>query len=385
MKTRIVRESIIVETPRVAQIAGMFDIPPAEKSRVEMMIDLPLDEREWSVGLIVGPSGAGKSSVARECFGDAVVSGFEWSGDHSIIDGFPAGCGIKEISGLLNAVGFGSVPNWLRPFHVLSNGEQFRVTMARAMAETAGLVVIDEFTSVVDRQVAKIASNCMQKTIRRTKRQFVAVSCHYDIIEWLQPDWVYEPHLAAFEWRSVQRRPEIAVEIRSVSRNVWPRFSHHHYLSASLHNTAVCIGGFIGGECVAFCSAIPFPHPIARNIWTEHRTVVLPEYQGLGIGGMLAGWLGMYLWERGWRFHSTPSHPAIIAQKAASPRWRMLRYGVGNAGSTKPGAKRGGLGKHQRQRSARRVSASFAFCAPAGSPSARKPERTGLLLGRKTD
>lgn len=382
MKLRVERESAIIETPRVAQIAGMFDVPPAEKSRVEIDVDIPLEAREWNVGLIVGPSGAGKSSVARECFGDALISGFDWPDDRSIIDGFPAECGIKDLAGLLNAVGFGSVPNWLRPFHVLSNGEQFRATMARALAEMSGLIVIDEFTSVVDRQVARVASHCVQKTVRRSRRQFVAVSCHYDIIEWLQPDWVYEPHLAAFEWRSVQRRPVLAVEIRSVSRDVWRRFSKHHYLSASLHNTAVCIGGFINGECVAFCSATPFPHPVARDIWTEHRTVVLPEYQGLGLGGVLAEWLGTHLWERGWRFHSTPSHPAIIAQKAGSPRWRLLRHGVQSAGSRTEGRKRGGLGRHHHGRSARRISASFEFTPSSGTIAARRSERTGPLLGR---
>ena len=59
---------------------------------------------------------------------------------------------------------------WLRPFHVLSNGEQFRATIARALAESAKgreLVVIDEFTSVVDRTVAQIGSAAIAKTIRR--------------------------------------------------------------------------------------------------------------------------------------------------------------------------------------------------------------------------
>lgn len=382
MRIDIARECPVVETPRVMQISGMFDVPPAQKSRIEISGELPVEERAWNVGLIVGPSGAGKSTVARELFGRHVVSGFAWPQDRSVLDGFPADCGIKTVAGLLNAVGFGSVPNWLRPFHVLSNGEQFRVTVARALAETDDLVVIDEFTSVVDRQVAEVASHCVQKAVRRSQRRFVAVSCHYDIIDWLQPDWVFEPHLAAFEWRSVQRRPEITLEVRSVGRDVWPVFSKYHYLSAALHNSAVCLGGFVNGRCVSFCSAIPFPHPVAKNIWAEHRTVVLPEFQGLGLGGVLAEWLGMHLWERGWRFHSTPSHPAIIAQKAASPRWRMLRHGTQSASSRTITAKRGGLGRHHQRRSAQRVSASFAFTAPAGTPSARRPERTGPLLGR---
>jgi ABC-type ATPase with predicted acetyltransferase domain len=35
---------------------------------------------------------------------------------------------------------------------------------------------VDEFTSVVDRQVAKVASHTVQKAVRRQSRQLVAVT-----------------------------------------------------------------------------------------------------------------------------------------------------------------------------------------------------------------
>ncbi len=370
MNIDIVRECHVANTPRVIQIAGMFDVPIAEKSRVELKGALPLEEREWNVGLIVGPSGSGKTTIARELFGSAIVAGFEWPCDQSILDGFPSEIGIKTITSMLNAVGFGTVPNWLRPFHVLSNGEQFRATMARALAEKSDLLVIDEFTSVVDRQVAKIASHCVQKTVRRVKRKLIAIACHYDIVEWLQPDWVYEPHLAAFEWRSLQRRPEIAVEIRTVGKDVWSRFSQYHYLNNRLAPNAICLGGFISDRCVAFTSAKRFVHPIAKNLYQEHRTVVLPDYQGLGLGAILSDWLGTALWQRGWRLHASIGHPAVIAYKSRSPRWRALQSGFMSAGG-KRGS--GSLKRHQAQFSARRISASFAFTPPAGTPSAPRP------------
>lgn len=379
MKLDIVRDCQIVETPRVTQVCGMFDVAPSEKSRVEIKGELPIEDRDWSVGLIVGPSGSGKSTVARELFGDCLVSGFEWPADKSLLDGFPEGMSIKTITGLLNAVGFGSVPNWFRPFGVLSNGEQFRATMARALAESNNLVAIDEFTSVVDRQVAKVASHCVQKTVRREPgRKFVAVACHYDIVEWLQPDWVFEPHLAAFEWRSVQRRPGLALEIRSVSKDLWPRFSRFHYLTSHLNPSAFCLGGFIDDICVGFTSAVRFPHPKARNIYSEHRTVVLPDYQGLGLSGILSEWMGDHLWERGWRLHSVTAHPAIIAQKSRSPRWKLLRHGTMGAGS-----KKSQMGSHLGTFSSRRLSATFVYSAPTGTPSAALPQRSGPLLSRR--
>jgi len=104
----------IVRTPRVKQLEGMFDIPPAEQSAVRWEVALPLEERDWQVGLIVGPSGCGKSTLARELFGNALIDGFDWPADKSIVDAFPAAMGIKEVVGLLSSVGFSSPPSWLR-------------------------------------------------------------------------------------------------------------------------------------------------------------------------------------------------------------------------------------------------------------------------------
>ena len=120
-------ESNVVRTGRVVQLEGMFDVPAAEKTRVEYHFDAPHDERPWNVGLIVGPSGAGKSSVARHLFGDCIVSGYDWPPNKTIVDGF-GDRPIRETTAALSSVGFSSPPNWLRPFHVLSNGEQFRAT-----------------------------------------------------------------------------------------------------------------------------------------------------------------------------------------------------------------------------------------------------------------
>lgn len=211
MKLDVRLESPIHRSARVLQVESMFDVPASEKSAVEWRAELPLEERPWSIGLIVGPSGSGKTTAARTLFGERLVRAFPWRSDRSVLDDFPEGLGIKEIVALMSSVGFSSPPSWMRPFEVLSNGEKFRVEIARALAEMSGLVVIDEFTSVVDRQVAQVASHAVAKTVRRQERQLVAVSCHYDIVEWLQPDWIFQPHLGHFTWRPVGDHPPFAL------------------------------------------------------------------------------------------------------------------------------------------------------------------------------
>src|SRR5215831_8060579 len=125
---RVVVETAIERTPRVAQLQGLFDVPPAPTSGRSWDVQLPLTDRAWAIGLVVGPSGCGKSTIARHFWPDQLAHAFSWSRTQSILDGFPAGMSIKEIVALLSSVGFSDVPNWVRPFQVLSTGEQFRVT-----------------------------------------------------------------------------------------------------------------------------------------------------------------------------------------------------------------------------------------------------------------
>lgn len=184
----IVRTSPIADTYRAARIAADFDYrAKSSEEHFTGSFDLPDD---WSIGLIVGASGTGKTTIARELFGDSVVSSFEYSG-LSVLDDMPQGCSLDEITRTFYSVGFGSVPSWLRPYSVLSNGEKMRCDLARAILER-DFTVFDEFTSVVDRNVAKTVSMALAKGIRKQNKRFVAVSCHRDIIEWLQPDWVFD-------------------------------------------------------------------------------------------------------------------------------------------------------------------------------------------------
>lgn len=125
----------------------MFDAPPEEKQRLEWDITLPLDERPWQIGLVHGPSGSGKSTVARALFG--AESRVEWRAKTGLIDNFPAGMSVEQIATLCSAVGLNTIPCWLRPHEVLSNGEKFRADMARLLAEVldGSIVLVDEFPS----------------------------------------------------------------------------------------------------------------------------------------------------------------------------------------------------------------------------------------------
>jgi GNAT superfamily N-acetyltransferase len=321
---------------RARQLSGMFDVPATDRHDLAWSVPLPLD-RDWHVGLIVGPSGSGKTTLLRAGFGDPID--FAWTGD-SVIDCFDEADSIERIAKACSAVGFNTIPAWLRPFSVLSGGEQFRATIARALLDTPAdrMVVLDEFTSVVDRQVAKIGASAVAKWVRRDKRQLVAASCHYDIVDWLQPDWIIDAAAQTFEWRSVQPRPTIDVEIATVDHATWQLFAPFHYLTAELHRGARCFALFAEGEPAAFAGLLRRPHASRRSrIMGVSRLVTLPDWQGLGLAFVLVDALGAAYGARAERVRTYPAHPALIHGFDRSPRWKLVQKPgyMGSGGNTR--------------------------------------------------
>jgi len=339
-------------TFRTEKVAGMFDVPVADKLRKEWNVQIPIEGKDWAVGLIVGASGAGKTTIAKRAFGEeAYFTGNEWRAK-CLLDDFREDLDIKTITGALSHVGLASPPAWLLPYSALSNGQRFRADLARAMLETEGLLCFDEFTSVVDRTVAKVGAFACQKYVRKMGRQFVAVTCHYDVAEWLEPDWVYDVSSSTFTWGRL-RRPPIEVTIERCHHSAWELFKGHHYLSADINKAARVYVAFVLGEPAALCAVLPFPHPKLKGAYKEHRTVVLPDYQGIGLGNMMSEHIGEMLIAEGKTFISTTSHPAMIGHRIRSKKWVMTRK-PGRTGRNKSGVLAGTTAHN-------RLSASFRY------------------------
>ena len=324
---------------RARQLEAMFDVPSAPHQQQRWQLDAPLHERDWNVGLIVGPSGAGKSTILRAMFGNERK--LRWD-KRSVIDSFSDAHSMREIAAACQAVGFNTIPAWLRPYDVLSNGERFRVHMARLLLEAAAgsTIVVDEFTSVVDRQVAQIGAHAVAKHVRRNDLRFVAATCHFDVIDWLQPDWIIEPALRTFTWRSVQPRPRLDVEIAAVDYSAWKLFAPFHYLTSELNKAARCFVLFVDGHPAAFAGVLHRPHAKTRNIKGVSRLVTLPDWQGLGLAFVLVEQLGAAYRAAGQRLRTYPAHPALINGFDRSRLWE-LKQRPGFASSNRRGVTHG--------------------------------------------
>lgn len=176
-----------------ARARGLYNVSAEDGQRFRLEVEIPEGEG-WRLGVAVGPSGSGKSSIGRALVeaGWREWKGGRWPKDEPIIEVLSDGSNFNKATAALAAVGLGSVPSWLRPHRVLSTGEAFRAEMAKLLLSDADRVVLDEFTSVLDRRVAQVGAGAFAKSWRKQQRQAVLLTAHYDVLEWVLPDWIVD-------------------------------------------------------------------------------------------------------------------------------------------------------------------------------------------------
>ena len=363
---------------RVAQVAGLFDVPLSHRASESFRAELPRQSESWEIGLITGPSGSGKSSVVAEAFADAVRRPPRWRRDAAVIDHFRR-LSMRSAIHLLTSLGLGSPTAWVKPYHVLSAGQQFRCDLARVLAPSSTappapatrdrpLVVYDEFTSCVDRRVAKMCAMALSRSIRngRLGCRFVAVTCHDDIARWLAPDWVLDMAHGRLDRRRL-RRPAIRLEVVRCRRAAWDLFAKHHYLSGALAPPARCYLAVWNQQPVAFCATLPLVARRDRRRIT--RLVTLPDFQGLGIASRLMVAVAELHRAEGHRLSITTSHPAVIAHCRSSRRWQATQL--------KPSGGRRASARYQNYRSsAGRLLVTFEYAPRVALRPKKRTERS---------
>ena len=315
----------IINDEYTAYVYEAFDIQNTQQSNVIIDANLEQLPDDWKIGVIYGGSGTGKTTILKNYFKKEMDT-YKFDYQKSLISNFDW-LDPKQATFLLSAMGLSSVPTWLRPFHTLSNGEQYRASLAYMVgkAKQNEVILIDEYTSVVDRDVAKAMSNALQKYIRRNNKKIVLASCHFDIMEWLQPDWTYSPLKGRLEIASsLRQRPEIKLQIFRSRYDTWKIFKHHHYLTQDLNKAAKCYVILFNDKPVSFMAILPFPHGNIINGYRISRVVVLPDFQGLGIGFQVINYFGGIYKKDNKTLYIKTSNPALFgAMKKNNHLWKL--------------------------------------------------------------
>ena len=296
-------------------IKTKYDIKDYKEPKV-VVPNLPTD----GIVLIVGTSGSGKTTILNTVFDQTEVN---VNNELTVIENFSTAERGEE---LLLACGLRSIPAWFRPPKTLSNGEYHRFEIALGLDQ--GNRIIDEFTSVVDRDTAKSLALSVRKWFdKQTSHQVLYIaSCHRDIIDWLDPDWVYDTDLQVLEnRRSLFRlgtRPELTLTIKSTSADYWRYFSKYHYLDTAISKSAHYYVLLLGDKPIGFHAAIHSTNRDIHSYWRGHRTVILPEFQGMGIGTAFSDAIAQMYVDRGLRYFSKTAHPSFGEHREKSDLWR---------------------------------------------------------------
>ncbi len=318
---------------RAARVKSLFNCESGANFSLDA--DLPIDDDGWRIGVVVGPSGSGKTSIGRAVWPDVGIydGDLGWPADVPIIDAIAPAGDFDAVTAALSAVGLGSVPSWLRPYSALSNGERFRAGLARLVAESRDRVIIDEFTSVVDRQIAKVGAGAFSKAWKRGSGKAVVLSCHYDVLDWIEPDWVFDTRTGQLQRGALWRRPKLELEIFQTDGSYWPLFEPHHYLKLPRMVAAKYYVGFIDGEAVCHMALSP---RLEIKGMRACRMVVMPEWQGAGVGMRFLNEVCRLQFTDANKFHERTcavyfhtSHPGLCAALRRDKRWVQVSQMMG--------------------------------------------------------
>jgi len=324
--------------------------------------------QDWGIGVVHGPSGSGKTTVLRQLFGGAdgkvATAVPDWNEDIPVLAAFTDKFFHGDPIGRLNACAL--------------SGEERRTRIsrlsacARARAQVAWLladdVVLDEFTSLAPRRLAwEVARGVSEYVQNNGLKRVVVASVHEDVVAHLKPRWLFPTAVVSPCWKLIGNSkggdkfgaagdarygclallhdvaaprspptadrdlfapPEITLQLARAPYYHYTTFEKHHYLQASTFSKgACCFEVCWNGRPVGFHATIPHFGLAGAGKGTsgavrEHRVVVLPDFQGIGLGWMMSEVMGERNVRFGRRFTSLTMHYTFGAGRDRSERWR---------------------------------------------------------------
>ncbi|HBQ6590974.1 ATP-binding cassette domain-containing protein [Klebsiella pneumoniae] len=180
------------KTIRTLEIAESFGLGLDEKAWT-LYDNLELDIERGDVVYVTGQSGSGKSVVLRELqrlmadAGQRVASidDFVFADDANVID--QLGKTTSDALGLLSMAGLNDAYLFVRKPSEMSDGQKYRLKIAKLIESGADVWVADEFGAVLDRVTAQVVASNLQRAARAVGATVIVATTHEDLKNALRP------------------------------------------------------------------------------------------------------------------------------------------------------------------------------------------------------
>ncbi|RWB95550.1 MAG: ATP-binding cassette domain-containing protein [Mesorhizobium sp.] len=183
--------SSVERTPRVLEIAEGFGLGLSDKKFV-IYDNLELDIEDGDVVYITGQSGSGKSLLLRDLKSQMQATGKSVVDLNDIaLEERPVieliGRTTTEATDLLAKAGISDAWIYIRKPSELSDGQRYRLKLAKIMESGADVWSADEFGAVLDRATAKVIAFNVQKVARALGKTLMVATTHTDLKDELGP------------------------------------------------------------------------------------------------------------------------------------------------------------------------------------------------------
>ncbi|EPJ5862854.1 ATP-binding cassette domain-containing protein [Raoultella ornithinolytica] len=180
------------KTIRTLEIAESFGLGLDEKEWT-LYDNLELDIARGDVVYVTGQSGSGKSVILRELQGlmakngltVASIDDFVFQDDTNVID--QLGKTTSDALGLLSMAGLNDAYLFVRKPSEMSDGQKYRLKIAKLIESGADVWVADEFGAVLDRVTAQVVASNLQRAARAAGATVIVATTHEDLKNALRP------------------------------------------------------------------------------------------------------------------------------------------------------------------------------------------------------
>jgi ABC-type ATPase with predicted acetyltransferase domain len=183
--------SSVERTPRVLEIAEGFGLGLTDKEFV-IYDHLDIEINQGDIVYITGQSGSGKSLLLRDLASGMREAGVSVSDlNEMTLDEKPVielvGETTPRAADLLAKAGISDAWIYIRKPSELSDGQRYRLKLAKVMESGADVWIADEFGAVLDRPTAKAVAFSLQKVARRLGKTLIVATTHTDLKDELGP------------------------------------------------------------------------------------------------------------------------------------------------------------------------------------------------------